>query len=58
MKAASSSDHSIHIMIFLLWFMGPERFPDSFVGFAFDGIPDLLFKVGLCVIVFVTGDHD
>ena len=48
MKAASSSDHSIHIVIFLL----------SFMGFPFDRIPDLLFKVGLCVVVFMTWDHD
>ena len=48
MKAASSSDHSIHIVILLLPLM----------GFAFDRIPDLLFKVGFCVVVFMTGDHD
>ena len=48
MKAASSSDHSIHIVILLL----------SLMGFPFDRIPDLLFKVGFCVVVFMAGDHD
>ena len=43
MKAASSSDHSIHIVIFLL----------SFMDFPFDRIPNLFFKVGLCVVVFM-----
>ena len=47
MKDASSSDHSIHIVIFLLSFMGPDRVPDSFIGFTFDRVPDLLFKIGL-----------
>ena len=58
MKAASSSDHSIYIVILLLSLMGPANIPDSFMRFPFDRIPDLLFKVGFSVVVLMAGDHD
>ena len=58
MKAASSWDHSIHIVILLVSLMAPDNVRDSLMGFPVDRIPDLLFKVGFCVVVFMTGDHD
>ena len=59
MNAPSSSDHSIHIVIVLLFpFNAPDGFPDPLAGFAFDGVPDLLFEIGLCVVVFMTRNHD
>ena len=58
MKAPSSADHSIHIVIFLLSFNASNWLPDPLAGFAFDRVPDLLFEIGLRVVVFMTRNHD
>jgi len=42
----------------LLSFNAPNCFPDPLAGFAFDGVPDLLFEIGLCVVVFMSRNHN